>query len=252
MHVRSTRPRTYVPAAAALTAALALAAAPGSAQAAASCTFDAAGAKVAVDASGLGTAARLSRTPGGAIQLDGAACGAATVTTTDTIVVTGGSGLQQIVVDLSGGAFAPGKTVETGTGAISEIELAVDGGTGLEFPLGDELRVVGGAAADTFRFTGKDVLLNADSDADVTTTDVEALAAEGGGGADHLLGDGAAPASLPLRLDGGAADDVLAGGDADDVLEGGAGDDVETGNAGRDTFREGTAANGADSLDGGG
>ncbi|HEX8106062.1 MAG TPA: calcium-binding protein, partial [Solirubrobacteraceae bacterium] len=232
-----------------LVAAGVLAAMPSGAAAATSTSFDAGAAKLSVTLTGAGAGARISRGAGGAILVDGAAAGGATVTNTDTIAVTGELGLQQVVVDLSGGALAPGKTAETGTGAVSDIEITVDAGTGGEFPLGDEVRVIGSAAADTIRFAGKDVLLNGDGDADVTTTNVEALAAEGRGGADRILGG---DATLPLRLDGGDGGDELAGGTAADTLEGGAGDDIESGNGDADTFKEGAAPNGADTLDGGG
>ncbi len=51
-----------------------------------------------------------------------AACGAATTTNTDTISIAGNAGtVETLVVDMSGGAFAPGATAES-TG-IAEIEL---------------------------------------------------------------------------------------------------------------------------------
>ncbi|HEX8104190.1 MAG TPA: hypothetical protein VF533_16345 [Solirubrobacteraceae bacterium] len=225
-----------------------LAAVPGGAAAASTCSFDAAAAKLTVNYAS-GATARISRTALGAIQVDGVTCGSATVRTVDTIVATGGTGVQQLIVDMTNGQFAPGKTAETGTGAVSEIEIVVDGGSGAEFPLGDEVRIRGGAGAGTWTFSGQDALLNGDTDADVTTTDVEFLAAEGRGGNDRLLG---AAATLPLRLKGGDGDDELVGGTESDLLDGGAGSDIESGGDDADTFDQGTAANGADTLDGGG
>ena len=52
-------------------------------------------------------------------------------------------------------------------------------------------------------------------------------------------------------LTGGAANDTLMGGGGNDVLTGGMGDDDVRGGAGADTLKEGTAASGADKLDGG-
>ena len=238
---------------AAAAAAASLLALPAGASAA-SCTFDPATAKVTVGASAANSVTTISRSAAGAIRVDGITCGAATVTTTDLVKVTGGVGLQRIVVDLGGGAFAPGKTAESGS--TSEIEFEVDGGTGGEFPAGDELRVLGTPAANALRFGGTGAFLNADADADVTTTGIEALAAEGRGGNDGLRasGDGAGgpAASVKVHLDGGEGDDVLVGGDRMDTLEGGPGNDSESGGNDADTFRQGAAADGADVLDGGG
>ncbi|HEX8103586.1 MAG TPA: calcium-binding protein [Solirubrobacteraceae bacterium] len=237
--------RLALPSAAALAAAALL---PATAAAApAGCTFDAAAARVSVDYSGPGTVARVDRTAAGAIRLDGVACGAATVFNTDAIVASAGTGVQTLTVDLAAGRFAPGKTAEAGQTA--EIEIAVDGGTGGEFPFADVVRVAGGTAADAWRITDAGVLLDSDADADLTTTGVEALTLAGGQGDDQISG---AAATLPLTLDGGAGRDVLEGGDDDDTLAGGPGDDVESGNGGTDRFDQGSVADGRDVLDGGG
>src|SRR5688572_9500888 len=79
--------------------------------AAATCSFSNATATVTVTLTGLQSATR-SRTAGGAIQLEAANCGAATVANTDTINVAGDSGGQAIRLDLANGGFAPGKTAE--------------------------------------------------------------------------------------------------------------------------------------------
>jgi hypothetical protein len=231
---------------------MALAARPAAA-AAAACQFDATTAKVTVGYSGPGTVARIKRGPSGEILVDGAACGAATVTNTDTILAQAGSGRQQLIIDLSGGSFSPGKTPESGS--ISEIEFQVDAGNGGEYPLGDDVTVSGRSVADTIRFGGTGIFLDGDVDPDVTTTNVETLTALGNGGDDHLLGtgDGAGgpAASLPLLLSGGAGNDELVGGDVKDTLDGGDGNDTELGGGDADTIKEGTAPNGADVLDGG-
>ena len=78
---------------------------------------------------------------GAVIQANGAACGAATTANTDTINVVGAAGAETVVVDLSGGQFAPGASVEPS--GLSEIEIAVNlaGGT-------DTLTFQGSAGAD--------------------------------------------------------------------------------------------------------
>src|SRR4051794_19095650 len=250
--------RTRIPTHPALAAALAavmalvcmaLVARPAAA-AAATCQFDAAAAKVTIDYSGPGTVARVKRGPAGEILVDGAACGAATVTNTDTIVAKAGSGRQQLIIDLAGGSFSPGKTPESAS--ISEIEFQVDAGNGGEYPLGDDVTVSGRSVADTIRFGGSGILLDGDVDPDVTTANVETLTALGNRGDDHLLGsgDGAGgpAATLPLLLSGGEGNDELVGGDVKDTLDGGNGDDTEMGAGDADTIKEGTAPNGADVL----
>ena len=62
----------------------------------------------------------------------------ATTTNTDTIVINGNTGAEPVTLDLSGGAFAPGLTVE-GAGT-SEIEIAIDLGNGVLDRLDDHGR----------------------------------------------------------------------------------------------------------------
>ena len=217
---------------------------PASASAAATCSFDAAAAKLTIGMSSSGDTA-LRKASTGAILVDGVACGA-TVTNTDTIEATGASGPQRLVIDLAGGQLAPGKTAEPGASA--EIEIVVDGATGSEGPSGDEVLVKGTNSANTLRVGAAGILLNADTDADVTLTRVERAALDTLGGNDILDGTGA---TLPLRLLGGAGNDRLTGGDVADHLDGGTGNDTELGGGGGDTFAQGATANGADRLDGG-
>jgi len=85
------------------------------------------------------------------------------------------------------------------------------------------------------------------------------LAIDPGGGADRVT---ISPAvSTPAVIEGGGGDDTLLGGSGNDRLDGGpgadtldgrAGNDVENGGDGDDTFSQGSAANGADILSGGG
>src|SRR6185436_4742819 len=89
----------------------------------ATCTFDAGAAKVTVtltNNSGNIEIADIVRS-GDAIVMNASPCGAATVNNTDTIEVKpANNAVQSVLVDESGGAFAPGKTAE-GSGS-SEIE----------------------------------------------------------------------------------------------------------------------------------
>lgn len=76
----------------------------------------------------------------GRIMVGVTACGAATTTTTDTIVVNGTTGAENITIDLSGGQFAPGVAVE-GSGT-SEIEFVIDLSTGVQ----DRVTVIGASS----------------------------------------------------------------------------------------------------------
>ena len=97
---------------------------PATAGAVTSCSF--AAGTATVNLATTNDAATLGRA-GNAIQVNGVACGAATVNNTDLINVVGtiDSG-QRVAVDLAGGGLAPGATAEAGPGAVSEIEIAVD------------------------------------------------------------------------------------------------------------------------------
>jgi Ca2+-binding RTX toxin-like protein len=68
----------------------------------------------------------------------------------------------------------------------------------------------------------------------------------GGAGSDTLTGTDDVNV-----IKGGAGDDFLYGLDGSDVLQGDDGDDFEEGDLGDDTFRQGSAANGADTINGG-
>jgi len=89
-----------------------------------SCSFDAPSATVTIAPPIPETSITVAN--GDEIWADGAPCGAATTTTTDTIVVDASSD-PTVEIDLGGGPFAPGKTAEaSGT---SEIEFQVSGGS---------------------------------------------------------------------------------------------------------------------------
>lgn len=159
------------------------------------------------------------------IAVDGVPCDIATVMNTDTITVTGTGAGNQLTIDLSGGALAPGKTPETDA-ADSEIEWSVD--------LGQDgaVLVLGGPGIDTITVGGGGINLNATEaigDADVVFANTPVIALGGGGGDDRLSaaggqGVGAPVGGLTLHGDDGA--DTLIEGTGSDQLDGGAGTDT--------------------------
>jgi Ca2+-binding RTX toxin-like protein len=197
------------------------------ASAAAICSFDAATAHVQVTT---GDASVSLGRLGDAIALNGSVCGGATVTTTDTIDISG-SGFSLVKIDTSTGAFAPGKTDEG------------DGGSEIEITLGasaSELLIVGSAGDDAFTLgydhgTG-DSRANLDateavSDADLTVTSSVArftVDAAEGSDAISLAGD---------TWSGGPAAKVIAwGGPGDDTFTCGLNDNELDGQDGADTI----------------
>jgi Ca2+-binding RTX toxin-like protein len=190
----------------------------------------------------------------GAIWFGGAPCGAATTTNTDTINVAGHAGtVEDLVVSMLGGEFAPGATAEASPN-ISEIEINVDLGDTT-----DELTVAGTSGDDTIRVGQSGVNLNADSDRDISyaqvpneitvygASGVNTLSAKGGFGSGTIYlgkaviinGDGGGlvqGGSGNDELSGGAGHDQIEGQNGDDTIDGGAGNDVLLGQGGNDTM----------------
>jgi Ca2+-binding RTX toxin-like protein len=199
---------------------------------------------------------------GNALEVNGTACGAATVNNTDYAYVldlTDPPANVTMTVSLEGGALAPGYTNEPGSSDEMEFTFNLDY-EGISSD--DWLRIRGSDGNQRIRFgfgspgsPNRRVNLNA-SEADgidyelqdITSHTVDkwiVLALAGGdiisgaGGAatggifdahlDILGGDG------PDRLTGGTSEDFLTGGAGNDVLAGGPGPDVLTGGPGRDT-----------------
>jgi Ca2+-binding RTX toxin-like protein len=174
-----------------------------------------------------------------------AICGAATTTNADSIIVNGVAGsVETLVIDQSGGAFAPGVTVETG---ISEIEIVS--------ALGDaaDVAVVNGTAgADTIRIGTGGIGLNSDGDVDVTFSVLPTvLEVFGLGGPNTLSGQGGSGTggvyTGRLILHAGDTGDVVTGGSGNDDLLGGAGNDTMEGRLGNDLV---DGAGGNDTLSG--
>lgn len=183
------------------------------------CAFNAP--TVTVDV-GSGDTATMSRA-GDAIEVNGAPCDTATVTTTDTIVVNSSGVPNLIAIDLSGGPFEPG-AIDEGDGS-SEIEFTVN-------PSSAAFRVVGSPADDHVTAGANGLNLNAaeaSADLDVTVAGAPTITLEGGGGADALsmAGGGGTGAALPgATLLGQAGDDTLLGGIGGGTLDGADGTDT--------------------------
>ena len=198
---------------------LLLVAAPASA--APTCVFDQVGAAVTI-AVGDGETAVIA-VDNGAITLNGTACDAATVSTTDSIVVEATGTPTQIDIDLAGGDFGPGLTPE-GDGT-SEIEFTVNLPNGTPV-----LRVVGGANADNLVYGTGGINLNgteSTADADVTITGTPQVVLDGNAGNDVLSVGGGAGAGSPASgtLNGGGEDDLLFAGIGGSTFDGGNGAD---------------------------
>lgn len=196
---------------------------------------------------GDGERARLRRGRDGEVELNDEPCGAATVRGVEAIVVEGAEGSQTLIVDLSGGAFAPGFADE-GDGS-SEIEITVDLRAG-----GDTVAIEGGDGAEQIALSVAGVNLGAaesSPDTDLTLRGVESLSVAGGGGDDRISAnpEGEAAATRPLVLAGGDGDDELIGGAADDHLRGGPGDDTLRGGTGDDELAGGEGDDLADYRD---
>jgi Ca2+-binding RTX toxin-like protein len=216
-------------------------------QAAVSCNFAAGTATVSMSAAGdsatiaVGTGANLGR-----IVVGVTPCGLATTLLTDTIVINGSTGAENVTIDLSGGQFQPGVLVE-GIG-LSEIEFVVDLSTGV----GDRVTVIGSAGADAITLGASGLNVNGDADVDVTLANVELGTITGSDGGDTLSGAGdvvtGGPTSLLLTMSGDSGDDTIAGGQGDDTITGGTGSNVLSGGDGDDTL---TGGQGDDTLAGG-
>ncbi len=129
------------------------------------------------------------------------------MTNTDTIDVSATAGT--LVIDLSGGPFAPGQKAESS--GQSEIEFTGNLGSGT-------LRIDGSDGADTIAAGTDGVNLNADENADdldVTLTTVATMVVNGGNGNDRLTWDGregtGSISTISGAFDGGDGNDLLAG-----------------------------------------
>jgi RTX calcium-binding nonapeptide repeat (4 copies) len=193
----------------------------GPASAAPTCVFDQVGGAVTITVGGGETA--VIAVANDAITLNGTACDAATVSTTDSITVNATGTPLQVDIDLGGGEFGPGLTPE-GDGS-SEIEFT------LNLPSGSPiLRVVGGANADNLVYGTGGINLNgaeSTADADVTINGTPRVVFDGNGGDDVLSVGGGTGSGEPASgtLNGGGENDLLFGGLGGSTFDGGDGTD---------------------------
>jgi hypothetical protein len=179
------------------------------------------------------------RTGTGHIKVGGIWCdGVATVTNTNTILVTGDSAGQVVHLSLRNGGFRPGRTDEAGGSDEIEITLSLDGSSQdqlvVEGTSGNQWIVLG--RRDTIFGTVRDINLNAGEtkgiDPDVFLIGVELVNVWLFGGDDRAIGSPengygnvGDPIDLPLTLDGGDGHDALWGGTASDLIDAGSGND---------------------------
>jgi Ca2+-binding RTX toxin-like protein len=183
--------------------------------------------------------------------------GTPTVLNTDTIsVLLGPEAFADL--ELAGGPFAPGATVET-EGA-SEIEVQFSGAGSLANIVGtsrgDEFHWGNGGAHAGLNLNPRTAL---DKDVDVTTRgNLAFLVADGAGGRDTIIGEPGALVRDGVFAEGGRGNDVLkAPSSTGGILEGGPGNDAITGSrfsdelagaAGNDRV---AGAGGPDNINGG-
>ena len=221
------------------------------AQTPATCSFDPGTATVRVDVNGL-TATVTSTGAAGIIRVNDVACGAATITNTDRLVIRGGALQDNVALR---GVFAPGLTPEAD--AVSEIEISLvsiqnltwrlgagddtlvsNGGTALDFGGDGDTDVTGGVIGSIQGGPGNDLIDFTDHTGNFSLS--------GQDGNDHLIGGNG-----NNTLMGNAGDDTLEGNAGNDRLDGGPGNDSMFGDGGIDTFAEDATANGADDMFGG-
>jgi Ca2+-binding RTX toxin-like protein len=210
---------------------------PGARAAADTCVYDGATKTVAITfPDGASYTRTVSRGTGGTIAYDGVACGNATVTNTDTVIVSAGAGEQTLRIDQRGGRFQPGASPE---GDVAEIEFSIDLGLG-----SNRLEVVGTPRADRLSFLSTSgIRTNGDADTDVSLSGVAWFGAYGQAGGDTISTRG-----VPLFARGQGGDDTLRGGNRVEGFDGGSGDDRLTGGRDRDVIEGGS---GADVIRGG-
>lgn len=193
---------------------------------------------------------------GAAILVNGAPCGAATVTNTDTINVTidNATDVEDNVVTISdtGGPFRPGASAET-PGTQPEIEWNIDFGYGFDKLVylgsaqGNQVTVGNGGGTGAMNLNATE----SSPDADVLFDHFPShlLVLKGAAGGDTLSASGGVGTGSPyppfVEIYGGNGADTLRGGKANDYIEGGANGDKLRGGIDNDQLRGGS---GNDSL----
>jgi Ca2+-binding RTX toxin-like protein len=175
-----------------------------------------------------------------------AACGGATTTNTDLIVVNGAAGtVEKLTVDMSEGFIGPGFSSESN---LPEIEFQVNMGD-----TADSFAVIGTNNGDRMAAGASGFGFNSDGDLDVVFTPLpSSMSIVGGTGVNFLTARGGWGAGLAYQgattITGGNVGDELNGGQGPDVITGGTGNDVVNGYGGNDTL---VGGDGNDRLSGG-
>ncbi len=211
------------------------------------CTYSASTHEVDLNLSG-GVIVYITRDVAGHIKINNSWCGgAATVTNTAHITITGDGGNQSIDIDLANKGFKPGYGNEPGKS--DEIEFSVNLGAGVQ----DVLSILGSGGVDKIDIGQNNALLlftpriNLNSgesthvDADMTVNNVELFTILTKGGNDvirarGLRGTGPDPYNGGLHAFGGPGDDLIKGGEARDELHGDSGKDTVWGFGAADTI----------------
>ena len=188
------------------------------------CTFNATTGLMTVTIAAGETAVIARSAADSAILQNGQPCdNPVTATTLKKITVTGSSGDDTLLLDFTNGLFALGTT----SAASSGIAVDLGGGTG------DKLAIKGTSAADNFNFGTASILLNTDTNKDITYANVEAFVVSMGDGDDvyTAAGGGAAGGVFgqPIAVFGGPGNDTFNQGSAATVSEtisGGSGTDT--------------------------
>jgi len=195
---------------------------------AATCAFDPSSGLLTVSMQGTWATLQVAS---GVIELDGAACGGATTTSTARIVV---SGLDNDIDKLTlVGRFAPGRNDVPETDR-AEIEIEVVGFNDVN----DWIILMGGTGNDVWRFTASGINLNGDQDEDLTLPSNGRIGLRPRAG-DDVVDAGAYTGPLVVGMRAGDGNDVLTGSPADDDIRGDAGNDTIYGMAGNDVLYDG-------------
>jgi len=203
----------------------------------------------------------VSRTQSGHIIVNTIWCGgAATVTNTDQIVAQGNGKLNEFILTLGYGGFAPGFTDEVGTSDEIEFSVALAGGMDDIVIYGtkaDEKYVLG--RANTILGVVRTINLNSKEktgiDADLGFQSVETVDLQMGRGNDDVVstggtGTGNLTMDTPLIVNGEEGNDTIVGGTGSDALFGGPGSDTLVGKAGNDLLFTQDGVNGNDNATG--
>ncbi|MCP4502983.1 MAG: calcium-binding protein [Deltaproteobacteria bacterium] len=188
-----------------------------------------------------------------ALVVNGIACSTALASTVKRINVTGGTGIDTLVLDYMNGIFAAGSSGSVG--------VSVD----LGITASNNLRIRGSKSADTISFGVDGISVNTGTSLDISYTNVADFVVSSGAGNDKVYGTGGNGSGATSftstmtiyggegndTLTGGSGDDTINGGDGNDIITGSAGDDTLNGDDGDDTFNEEAADSGSEVFTGG-